>query len=55
MKHTLLSVQHKDIIPAVTRVLAWSQKYMRERQVQCIVVVEVVTYCMVINRMSAVL
>ena len=40
MKHTALSVQHKDIIPAVARVLAWSHKYMREREVPCVVVVK---------------
>ena len=32
-KHPLLSQQHAAVIPAVAQVLAWSQKYMRERKV----------------------
>ena len=32
-KHPKLSQLHKGVIPAVARVLAWSQKYMRERKV----------------------
>ena len=32
-KHTVLSQDIAAIIPAIARVLAWSQKYMREREV----------------------
>ena len=32
-KHGELSQQHPAVIPAVARVLAWSQKYMRDRKV----------------------
>ena len=33
IKHAQLSNQDTGIIPAIARVLAWSQKYMRERKV----------------------
>ncbi|CAI8017205.1 E3 ubiquitin-protein ligase rnf213-alpha [Geodia barretti] len=34
-KHTILSQQNAGIIPAIARVLAWSQMYMRKREDEC--------------------
>ena len=55
MKHDALSQQYKNIIPAVAEVLAWSQKYMREREVRCLLVCLLVISNVAVYRMNAVL
>ena len=58
-KHAILSQQHKEVIPAVAQVLAWSQRYMRDRKVHFNTWLSACTHVWcgydVFDRMSAVL